>query len=79
VATSFIKAWLRSNLSAAAWHAGIAPFSTDALAAKLDGVDPASVPAKRTTGDAEVTPQGVGLVEVMFPVDSGEVRCACCG
>jgi hypothetical protein len=74
VAGDFLKAWLRSDLSAAAWHAGIAPFATDALAAKLDGVDPAGVPASRTTGAAEVTPQGVGLVEVTFPVDSGEVR-----
>ena len=74
VATNFLTAWLRSYLNAAAWHAGVAPFSTEALAAKLDGVDPAGVPATRTTGAAEVTPQGVGLVEVMFPVDSGEVR-----
>jgi hypothetical protein len=69
-----MKAWLRSDLSAAKWHEGLAPFATEALEAKLDGVDPGGVPAARTTGGPRVTPQGTGLAEVTFPVDSGQVR-----
>jgi hypothetical protein len=74
VASAFLKAWLRSDLEPEAWMAGLTPHMTDALAAKLAGVDPAGVPARRTTGTARAVAQGAGLVEVTFPVDSGLVR-----
>jgi hypothetical protein len=74
VAEQFIRAWLRSQLSPEQWHAGIAPYVTPALAKKLSGVDPAGVPAERTTGEAELIPRGAGTAAVSVPVDSGTVE-----
>ena len=73
-ANGFMKAWLRSDRDAEAWHTGVAKFATDALAKKLVGVDPAGVPAKRTTGPGVLSLQTNGYAEMAFPVDSGEVR-----
>jgi hypothetical protein len=74
VADQFIQAWLRSQLSPEQWHAGIAPYATPALAKKLSGVDPAGVPAERTTGEAKLIPRGAGTAAVSVPVDSGTVE-----
>jgi hypothetical protein len=74
VADQFIQAWLRSQLSPEQWHAGIARYATPALAKKLSGVDPAGVPAERTTGEAELIPRGAGTAAVSVPVDSGTVE-----
>jgi hypothetical protein len=74
VAGQFIEAWLRSKLSPEQWHAGITPYATAALAEKLSGVDPAGVPAQRTTGEATLIPRGAGAVAVTVPVDSGTVE-----
>jgi hypothetical protein len=74
VAAKFMQAWLRSELSAERWHAGITPYTTTALATKLSGVDPAGVPAARTTGEAQVIPRGTGAAAVTVPVDSGTVQ-----
>lgn len=73
VATDFLTAWLRGDLTAAQWHDGISPYATPALADKLSGVDPAGVPAERTTGEPELIPRGAGAVAVSVPVDSGKV------
>jgi hypothetical protein len=74
VAAEFITAWLRSQLGPEQWHAGIEPYATPALAAKLSGVDPAGVPAERTTGEAKVIRRGAGSAAVTVPVDSGAVE-----
>jgi hypothetical protein len=73
VAEEFLIAWLRSTLSAEQWHDGLIPYATPSLADKLSGVDPAGVPAKRTTGEAELIPRGSGAATVSVPVDSGKV------
>ena len=72
-ANSFMKAWLRADLSAQAWHDGIAKLSTDDLVDKLDGVDPATVPATRTTGTVEIVAKQADFAQVNVPVDSGTV------
>jgi hypothetical protein len=74
VAGQFIQAWLRSKLSAEQWHAGLSPYATPSLAKKLSGVDPAGVPAERTTGEAKLIRDGAGAAAVTIPVDSGTVE-----
>ncbi len=74
VAEKFMAAWLRKQLGAAPWHAGIEPYATPELAEKLSGVDPAGVPAERTTGAATLIPRGTGSAAVSVPVDSGTVE-----
>lgn len=71
VAGEFAEAWLDHSAKADDWHAALVPNATPSLATKLKGVDPAIVPADRLTGPAKVVPQGSGLAEVSYPVDSG--------
>lgn len=72
-ATNFIKAWLRSDLSADAWKNGLTKLATNGLVARLDGVDPATVPATRTTGAAAVVAKQADFAQVDVPVDSGTI------
>lgn len=74
VADRFAAAWLRRELSAPAWHAGIAAVATAQLAESLRGVDPAGVPARRTTGAATLTLRTEGFAQVAVPVDTGMLR-----
>ncbi|GAA1879999.1 hypothetical protein [Asanoa iriomotensis] len=71
VAEAFAEAWLDRTAKADAWHAALVPNATAELATKLEGVDPVVVPAQRLTGPPKVVPQGSGLAEVSYPVDSG--------
>ncbi|MEV0714942.1 hypothetical protein [Asanoa sp. NPDC050611] len=71
VAKDFAEEWLNRTAKADAWHAALVPNTTRTLAEKLEGVDPVVVPAERLTGAATVVPQGSGLAEVSYPVDSG--------
>jgi hypothetical protein len=72
VAVNFAKAWLNHHgVSAADWHKGIAKFSTQTLADRLDGVDPGSVPADQMTGAATVADQESSYVDVAVPCDAG--------
>jgi hypothetical protein len=73
VAEEFLTAWLHSTLSPERWHDELVPYATPSLADKLSGVDPAGVPAKRTTGDPQLIPRGSGAAAVSVPVDSGKV------
>jgi hypothetical protein len=73
-ATAFTAAWLRRDLSAAAWHMGIAKLATASLAASLDGVDPSSVPATRVTGTPVVLMRGELYAQVTITVDTGTLR-----
>ncbi|MBE1486510.1 hypothetical protein [Plantactinospora soyae] len=75
VARSFATAWLdHRDVTAEEWHKTLRPLATAALAEKLSGVDPIGVPADRITGDPVVVPRNDSLVEVVVPVDSGELR-----
>lgn len=74
VAEEFLAAWLQSTLSAEQWHEGLVPYATPSLTVKLSGVDPAGVPAKRTTGEPQLIPRGSGAAAVSVPVDSGKVE-----
>lgn len=74
VASQFIQAWLRSQLSAEQWQTGLRPYATPALAAKMSGVDPAGVPAQRTTGEPKLLRQSAGAAAVTVAVDSGTVE-----
>jgi hypothetical protein len=74
VAKAFAEAWVHHNVTANAWYAALLPHATRELAAKLDGVDPARVPADRVTGEPTLVPRGSAFVEVTIPVDSGMLR-----
>jgi hypothetical protein len=73
-AGDFTTAWLRRDLSASAWHAGLARLATEQLAESLRGVDPTGVPARRMTGSATVALRTEGFAQVAVPVDTGIVR-----
>ena len=73
-AGAFTTAWLRRDLSATAWHTGIARLATDQLAESLQGVDPKGVPARRITGSAALALRTEGFAQVTVPVDTGVVR-----
>ncbi|MGI5146124.1 hypothetical protein ACQEVC_06935 [Plantactinospora sp. CA-294935] len=75
VARSFATAWLdHRDVTADEWHGRLRPLVTENLAEQLTGVDPATVPADRITGELLVVPQNDSLVEAVVPVDSGELR-----
>lgn len=72
VAYAFASAWVdHQNVSADAWHDGLLPNATEDLADQLDGVDPASVPADRVTGEPNLAAVGDGIYSATVPVDSG--------
>ena len=73
VASDFVAAWLRRDLTATGWHARIKPLCTTPLAESLDGVDPLSVPATRMTGEPLVTRRGDLFAVVSVKVDTGTV------
>lgn len=73
-AAQFAAAWLRQDLSASAWHAGIAPFATQSLAQRLAGVDPAAVPASRILGEPQLALRAASYAQVVLAVDSGTLR-----
>ncbi|HLL68114.1 MAG TPA: hypothetical protein VK453_20715 [Micromonosporaceae bacterium] len=75
VATKFAEAWLRhTGVSADRWLADLTPYATQALVAKLGGVDPAGVPADRMTGGVSINARDPALMEASIPVDSGTLR-----
>jgi len=70
-ASDFATAWLRRNLSATAWHSGIAALSTPALGQKLEGVDPSGVPARRALGLPNLVLRTEAFARVTILVDTG--------
>jgi len=75
VARSFATAWLdHRDVTAQGWYETLTPLATAELAEQLSGVDPVAVPADRITGELAVVPRNDSLVEVVVPVDSGELR-----
>lgn len=74
VARAFATAWLHHHdVTAREWHDALAPHATEGLAERLDGADPAGVPAERITGEPELIPHAAAFVEVAVPVDSGRL------
>jgi hypothetical protein len=74
VATKFAQQWIKHDRSATDWLDSIRPYSTGALVAELDGVDPAGVPAERITGAARMEALADSFVEVVIPIDAGLLR-----
>lgn len=72
-ATTFTASWLRRDLDAASWHAGLTSLATASLADSLIGVDPAGVPATRRTGDPTITLRTELFAQVAVPLDSGRL------
>jgi hypothetical protein len=72
VAIDFARAWLNhTNISAKDWHTAVAKYATKSLADKLDGTDPASVPASKITGDPSMLSLGPSYLDVTIPLDAG--------
>ena len=65
VARTFATAWLNHRgVSAKQWYDALRPLSTSSLAERLNGVDPAGVPADRLTGELTVVARSEEFVEV---------------
>lgn len=50
-AAAFARAWVRRDLPADQWLAGIAPLCTSVFAQRLATVDPGNLPSKEVTGE----------------------------
>jgi hypothetical protein len=75
VAKAFGRAWVdHQNVTAEEWYAGLLPHCTETLAKKLEGVDPAGVPADRLTGEPVLIPYADRIVDATIQVDSGLLR-----
>jgi hypothetical protein len=72
-ASAFVSAWLKRDLSPAAWHAALVPLSTATLAQSLEGVDPIGVPATRTISNPTMVRRTDAFAQVSVAVDTGTV------
>lgn len=73
--SGFAAAWLRhTGVTSDQWRGGLTPYATPSLLAKLKGVDPAGVPASRTTGDIRLTVRDTALTVASVPLDAGTLR-----
>lgn len=71
----FTAAWLTGpDSDGEQWQARLRPLSTPALTEKLAGADPASVPARRVTGQVTLRPRTESFVEALVPLDNGRLR-----
>jgi hypothetical protein len=70
-AKTFVTAWLRTDLSAEEWRAGVSRIATDSLVKNLAGVDPTTVPAARQTGQPTVRLQAPTYLRLAVPMDTG--------
>ncbi|WP_203905210.1 hypothetical protein [Virgisporangium aliadipatigenens] len=71
---SFTNAWLKRDLTSAAWLQGIRPFSTANLIDLLREADPASVPATEVRGNLAIKARNAGLTEITVPLSSGSLH-----
>ncbi|MFE9692053.1 hypothetical protein [Micromonospora sp. NPDC005806] len=75
LAARFTTAWLSGpGTSGEHWLARLKPMSTPALNEKLTGADPELVPAQRVTGQVTLRPRTESFVEVLIPLDNGQLR-----
>jgi hypothetical protein len=68
---AFAKAWLKRDLSANAWRAGIAALATDSVVQSLVGVDPSTVPASRIVGEPAIVVRTDTFAKASIAVDTG--------
>lgn len=73
VATSFMNAWVRTNLPATEWLRGMRPFASPDLLTQLSRTDPARVPASRVTGSPVGVVTESGAHALRFATDGGRV------
>ncbi|MBO3743573.1 hypothetical protein [Actinoplanes flavus] len=74
VAYAFASAWVdHSNITAKKWMNRLQPNATQALADKLRGVDPTSVPADRVIGRPTVVAINETMVNATVTMDSGKL------
>ena|SRR2546421_4160602 len=72
VALDFTRAWLHhTGVTPAQWFQGLSKYATKNLQDKLNGVDPAGVPANQTTGDPTLVDQESSYADVAIPLDAG--------
>lgn len=71
----FVGAWLGGKgMTSDEWLSSIRPLATPLLIEKLNGADPTSVPAERTTGPSTLRPRTESFVEAVVPLDTGRLR-----
>jgi hypothetical protein len=74
VAYAFASAWVdHQNVSPKTWRDRLLPNVTTALADKLEGVDPAGVPADRVIGRPSLVPVSATVVNAIVTMDSGKL------
>ena len=67
-ASAFVGAWVRSDLPAAEWLAGLRPHATEDLIEQLADVDPQEVPAYATAGEPEIRSRSATYADVIVPI-----------
>ena len=70
----FVAAWLRRDLAAADWWAGVAPFCEERFAELLRTTDPGRVPAERITGPMTAVETRSDFLLADVPMDSGTLQ-----
>jgi hypothetical protein len=74
VAYAFASAWAdHVSITPKAWRDRLLPNVTKNLAAELDGVDPAGVPADRAVGRPSLVPVSATVVNAIVTMDTGKL------
>lgn len=74
VAYAFASAWCNhKGITPKAWRDRLLPNATKNLADKLNGVDPADVPADRVVGRPSLVPVSATVVNAVVTMDSGKL------
>lgn len=75
VAYAFASAWSNhQNVAPKNWRDRLLPNATKNLAAELNGVDPAGVPADRVIGRPSLVPVSATVVTAVVTMDSGKLN-----
>jgi hypothetical protein len=75
VALDFARAWVRTDgVSGEQWLKGMTPYATTGLIERMQGADPATVPADAVRDGSEMRVRDSELVEVSVPVSPGLLR-----
>ncbi|WBB78858.1 hypothetical protein O7606_22055 [Micromonospora sp. WMMD882] len=75
VTDRFVSAWLGGRgATSEEWLSTLRPFATPGLLDKMDGAEPAAVPAERATGPSTLRPRTESFVEASVPLDTGRLR-----
>ncbi|GAA4200257.1 hypothetical protein [Actinocatenispora rupis] len=71
VATSFGRAYVKSDVPAKQWRAALTKYATPKLATTIRTIDPMTVPADALTGVASLGDHGAVWADVDLPTDAG--------